>query len=1156
VTTVFLSYAHGDDEAFVRRLHDDLVRHGHDVWWDRVSMPNRALTFLHEIRDAIAGRDRLLLVVGPKALASDYVSAEWRFALESGKAINPVLRLGDYTLLPEELKLLDTLDFRRDEHHAAGLTTLLRQIAEPVAPMGKLVAVPALPPHFLHQPERVRALKDTVLADLQRPVVVTGTAARTGIHGMGGIGKSVLAAAFARDTQVRRAFADGIIWVPVGQQPDLVGLQRDIAHALGDAGHFESLYQGKAHLNQLLADRAALLILDDLWQAGHAEAFDILGPRCRLLVTTRDAALITALGGTQHQVELLTESQGLRLLADWAEHTVEALPPAARAVLAECGRLPLALTICGAMVRDGMAWGFLLEALRQASLEYLDHPHGNVLRSIKVGVDALTPEQRQRFAELAVFSPDEKVPEAAVAVLWAHTGGLEERHTHQLLTVLKQRSLMQIDVEAPHLGQARQRRVSLHDLLYDYALRLTGDRLLLHQRLLAAYRHKCPAGWPSGLNDGYFFQHLRHHLIESGRVDELVDLLVDLSWLEAKTTKGLVFDLAADYAAASEVMPRAHPRAHLLPLLDEAVRRDVHFIARHAEDYPQGLFQCLWNSCWWYDSPQVGRHYYVFKGRGTEPFPWQRAGERLSGLLEEWRRVKEHGTPGFVWLRSLRPPISPLRTALKGILRKHEDNVTSVAWSPDGRRVVSGSSDRTIRVWDVTNGAELLCLSKHEGSVNAVAWSPDGRRVISGSDDQTVRVWDAATGAELLSLPGHGNRVKSVSCSPDGQRLVSGSADCTVRVWDTSSGTQLRCLSEHEKEVTSVSFSSDGRYIVSGGDDGTVRVWDAATGAQLRCLRGHTGWVWSVSFSPDGKQIVSGGGYDGTVRVWDAASGSQLLCLRKNGDWVQGVAFSPDGRYIANGSWDCNIRVWDAARGTQILCFAGHENIVRSVAYSPDGRQLVSGSQDRTVRVWDVAPGLPVFRLKGHKREIQSVFFSALGRRVVSADLHNGVHVWDASTGTHLGPRLQLKTIVGVLGIVLIGAGSLIALPAAVLAFLSWLVTGEAAGEDWVKIGTATAGIGFCLAMIGIALDLCAPIVLVEIPARRRETSPWQVRSLGSESVVESSPVGEPVAWFPMPLANNAAHPSGRTWGGNNGNYLALIALEGQPPGHHRRVPA
>jgi NB-ARC domain len=238
---------------------------------------------------------------------------------------------------------------------------------------------------------------------------------------------------------VRRAFADGVLWVGIGQQPTLVTLQRRVAQALGDPGHFDNEPQGKGKLHELLEHKAVLLVLDDVWDPTHAEAFDVLGPRCRAVITTRDAALITSLGGASHQVQLLTEAEALALLAQWAECPEDALPTLAREVMSECGRLPLALSICGAMRRHGTSWSDILAALREADRELLDHPHGNILKSIKVSIDALAPDQARRFAELAVFPPDEAVPEAAVATLWSHTGPMKEREARRLLSTTRMR---------------------------------------------------------------------------------------------------------------------------------------------------------------------------------------------------------------------------------------------------------------------------------------------------------------------------------------------------------------------------------------------------------------------------------------------------------------------------------------------------------------------------------------------------------------------------------------------------------------------------------------------------------------------------------------------------------------------------------------------
>jgi WD40 repeat protein len=1033
-TRVFLSYAREDDKAFVQRLRDDLTVRGFQVWFDLVSMPSRQLTFHHEIRNAVTACDRLVLVVGPKAVASDYVSQEWQFGhYVANKCINPIVRLNGtnadgevidgYSLVPEELSKLHAEDFRDDAQYAAHLDNLVRQLSEPLPPVGTLVGVPELPPGFRAQPERLEVLRDLLLADLHRPVVVSGAAARVGVQGMGGIGKSVLANAVARHPEVRRAFKDGVFWIAIGQHPNVVELQRWLAKQFGDAALFDNEHAGKEKLRELLANLDVLLILDDVWHSPHAEAFNVIDPRSRILLTTRDAGLVTALAGQKNhlQVHLPSHAEAAALLASAAE--TAKLPPEAEDIINLCGRLPLALALCGGMVRGKVPWDDVLSALRDHDLQFLstDHPseeqHQSIWKAMDVSLRVLPEAERERFAELAVFALDTGAVDAAVVTLWQHTGGMSPRDARKLLSGFARRSLVQMtDLDRPGDGQTR--RIVLHDLLHNFATGMAekrfGSEAALHSVLLNAYQAHCPDGWATGPNDGYFLENLCRHMAEAERIDDLVVLLQDLAFLEAKVVAGLTFDLPRDFAEALHVVHPEHPEPKLLPLLDRAIRRDIYFIARHAEDYSQALFQCLWNSCWWYDCPEAVQHYEEPEGGWATQRPIlqtilgrirslissrdRSSNASLHVLMRRWRCEKDAADPGCHWLRALRPPAMHLGNAQKAVFRGHEGCVYSVAFSPDGARIVSGSGDNIVRVWDARSGEELQCLVGHSDLVWSVAISPDGTRVASGSWDGTARVWDAQSGVCVNTFRGHTSRVNSVAFSHDSTRVLSGSYDKSARVWDAQSGQETLCLKAGYGGVWSAVFSPDGTLIVDASYR-EMQVWNAQSGTKIHCLKQHTDWVESVAFSPDGARIVSGS-KDNTVRVWDAQSGEEIHCLRGHSQDVWSVAFSPDGARIASGSTDDTVRVWDARSGEEECCLKGHSDGVWSVAFSPDGSSLVSGSFDKTVRVWDARRGHQTHLLMGHTDTISSVAFSPDGTCVSSSsNWDRTVRVWDAQSG-------------------------------------------------------------------------------------------------------------------------------------------------------------
>jgi WD40 repeat protein len=328
----------------------------------------------------------------------------------------------------------------------------------------------------------------------------------------------------------------------------------------------------------------------------------------------------------------------------------------------------------------------------------------------------------------------------------------------------------------------------------------------------------------------------------------------------------------------------------------------------------------------------------------------------------------------------------------------HEDWVWGVVWSPDGRRLASGSDDGAVMIWDAESGDCLRTLLGHGDGVQAVSWSPDGRRLASGSSDGIVMTWDAESGECLRALSGHGKTVRSVEWSPCGRRLASGSEDHAVRLWDASSGSCVHTLSGHRDEVLSVAWSRDGRHLASGSEDQTVRLWDVQSGECVRVLSDHEMTAWSVAWSPDGLSLASGSA-GGTVRLWDPESGECVRVLSGHEGTVFSMEWSPDGLRLASGSSDQTVRIWDAESGSCVRTLHGHDDLVLSVAWSMDGLRLASGSADKTVKLWDVETWGRIRTLTGCRAEVQKVAWSPGETRLASAADDGTVKLWDVEYG-------------------------------------------------------------------------------------------------------------------------------------------------------------
>jgi WD40 repeat protein/serine/threonine protein kinase len=236
----------------------------------------------------------------------------------------------------------------------------------------------------------------------------------------------------------------------------------------------------------------------------------------------------------------------------------------------------------------------------------------------------------------------------------------------------------------------------------------------------------------------------------------------------------------------------------------------------------------------------------------------------------------------------------------------------SVAFSPDSQRLAS-SQGGTVKLWEIATGQELRTFTGYTRLIASLAFSPDGRRLASGSWDSTVRVWETATGKQLLKLEGHKYEVFGVAFSPDGQRLASAGSDEVVKLWDTATGKELLAFKEHTGPVSKAAFSPDGQFLATAGWDHTVKLWEATTGKVIHTMMGHTGIVRGVAFSPDGRRLASAG-EDRTVRLWETDTGKELLNLKGHTDYVRGVVFSPDGQRVASAGEDRTVRLWETVQ--------------------------------------------------------------------------------------------------------------------------------------------------------------------------------------------------------------------------------------------------
>ncbi|TVR25446.1 MAG: hypothetical protein EA396_00075, partial [Anaerolineaceae bacterium] len=771
---------------------------------------------------------------------------------------------------------------------------------------------PDLPEHFVPRPREFDALKSQLLdANFDNPVAIT-----TALKGAGGFGKTTLAAALCHDEDVQTAFDDGVLWVTLGETPDIVAALSKLYRALTDDNPgFIDIEEGATKLSEKLVDLDCLIVIDDVWNSAHLKPFLRGGARCARLVTTRDAGIAARESAKTTDVDEMTLAESVALLGAG----LDGLDPLRLERIAKrLGDWALLLEIANGQLRERVgvagdtperALDWLERLLDKRGITGIKRDDEEARKRDAAGVlggtlGLLDDDARERLCDMVVFKDDENVPLSSVGALW----GLDEFDTEDMVLRFAKLSLLRYSSST---GSIR-----LHDVIREYLGTQVADMCSLHVRLIDAY------GDLTTLPDNYAWRNIAYHLTGAGRADRLRGLLLDYAFLQAKldTTDANALIADCDYLLDDEV----------IRLVKSALSMSAHVLIEHKDQLPYQLTGRLWTHR---DQPDIA------------PL---------------WRTT--HGiTPLELLETQTSPPMLQAGGALLRTLVDHTNSVCNVLDLKDGRLLswtepddFSISEDYTLRLWAL-NGNLLQVLEGHTDYIDGVIVLANGW-FLSWSGgfskrDNTLRLWDSE-GNFITSLKEQPGLISGGVSLDDGRLLtwsqdtgisdlfptLSSEPDHAICIWSTE-GELLTTLKENIKGALALNnggFLSWDRYNIQ------LRLPDGEIKA---VLAGHTDWILGVQALKDGRFLSWS--QDATLRLW-SSEGVLLTVLQGHSYGINGALILTDGHFL---SWSWNeIRLW-SNQGDLIAFVEGHTDLVKGMLELSDGRFL-SWSADNTLRLW------------------------------------------------------------------------------------------------------------------------------------------------------------------------------------------------------------
>ena len=358
--------------------------------------------------------------------------------------------------------------------------------------------------------------------------------------------------------------------------------------------------------------------------------------------------------------------------------------------------------------------------------------------------------------------------------------------------------------------------------------------------------------------------------------------------------------------------------------------------------------------------------------------------------------------------------VDPQKGAVIRSIYGHTRTIHAAAFSPDGKKLVSGGDDASIRIWDAVTGAPLRMIGKGEDHLYQTAYSPDSKTLIqiaSGAGDlyadhiELIRILDSESGALIQTIVGPDQKTNYIIhalYSPNSDEFASRQDDYSIWIFSMRERKALRIIKDQKYGVSTISYSPDGKILASGSYAGPIQLWNPDTGENIRTLHGHTGSVGFIVFSRDGRYIASAGRYTGNVRIWDVETGENIQTLEGHGKYAYAAGFSADGKHVVTGSDDDILRIWNVNTGAQEQAIDGSEKSIATFAYSPDRKEISVAHNDGDIKIWSIEKETFVQTLKGHTRYIESLTYSPDGRLLVSGSMDNTARIWDLDTGKTL----------------------------------------------------------------------------------------------------------------------------------------------------------